>query len=373
MKIVLCNNNLSGLYLFRRDIYKYYVQKGCEVIVLYPKSLNEPNYHQKVSEFCRCIAVDMYPNSQNIISDYKLYRQVRRIYQIEKPDIVINYTVKPNIYSALAASSLGIRTIDVMAGLGYVFDGESLKKRIARKLYKFGLNKAEKVIVLNKDNYNSIVDKYVDRERLILFEGGEGVNMDEYPYRENHFENIHFLMIARLLYDKGFQQFVDAAKIVKQYYPNVKFEILGSLSEDSPSGVKKTILNSYIQDGVIDYLGVTDDVPSFVLRDGVVVVVPSYYMEGMNRALMEACAMGRPIITTSMPGCMEMVEDGRTGYCITPRSSEDLARACFNFIKLSEDEKEAMAIRSYEKCKKQFDVKNVLQKYDHIIYKEELM
>ena len=368
MKIAFCNNNLSGFHLFREDVYKHYLEKGCEVIVLYPRSLNEQSYFLKVSEYCRCIAVDMYPNSQNLIADYKLYKQIRKIYEAEKPDIVINYTIKPNIYSALAASNLGIRTIDIMAGLGYVFDGKSLKKTLARKLYKFGLNKAEKVIVLNQENYDTVVDKYVDRNRLILFEGGEGVNMEKYPYKENLFDNTRFLMVARLLYDKGFQQFVDAARIVKQQYPDVKFELLGPLSEDCPTGVKKTILDSYIQEGVIDYLGVTNDVPSYVLRDGIVVVVASYYMEGMNRALMEACSMGRPIITTNMPGCKEMVEDGHSGYCITPRSSEDLAQACIKFLELSKDKKEAMARRSYEKCKKQFDVKIVLQKYDQIIY-----
>lgn len=367
MKIALCNNNLSGIYLFRRDIYKHFVNQGFEVIVLYPKSLHEATYYELISQYCRCIAIDMYPNSQNPIVDCKLYFQLRKIYKEEKPDIVFNYTIKPNIYSALAASSLGIRTIDMMAGLGYVFTGESLRKRLARKLYKLGLSQAEKVIVLNRDNYEIVVNKYVNKERLILFDGGEGVNMAEYPYRESCFDNTRFLMVARLMYEKGFQQFVDAARIVKQYYPDVKFELLGPLSEDSPSGVKKSVLDSYIDSGIIDYLGETNDVPSFVLRDGTVVVVASYYMEGMNRSLMEACSMGRPIITTNMPGCKELVDDGTSGYCVAPKSSEELAEACFKFLKLSKEEKETMARNSYNKCKKQFDVEIVLRKYDDII------
>lgn len=367
MKIAFCNNNLSGIFLFRKDVLKHYAERGFEVIVLYPKSSDEQTYLEKISKYCRCVAIDMFPNCQNFIWDIKLYRQLKSIYKVEKPDVVINFTIKPNIYSALAANSLGIKVIDVMAGLGYVFDGNSFKKKLARLLYKYGLNKAQKVIVLNQNNYNIIVNKYVCRNKLVLFESGEGVNMDEYPYKENKFINIRFLMVARLLYDKGFQQFVDAARIVKAEYPNVSFELLGGLCEDSPTGVKKDVLQNYINEGVISYLGETNDVPSYVLRNGTVVVVASYYMEGMNRALMEACSMGRPIITTNLPGCKEMVDDGKNGFCVEPRNTKALAEACIKFIELSCEEKEKMARASYKKCKKQFDVKLVIKKYDELL------
>lgn len=367
MKIVFCNNNLSGIYLFRRDVVKHFVDKGCEVVLIYSKSLNDNLYEEKLKKNCRCIAVDMHPNSQNLLADYFLYRDLKRIYKKEKPDVVINYTIKPNIYSALAANSLNIRTVDIMAGLGYVFDGNSLKKKLARMLYKVGLSAAEKVIVLNQDNYNAVVDKYVKRNKLIQFKGGEGVNMAEYPYKKDEFETTRFLMVARLLYNKGYQQFVDAARIVKQSYRDVKFELLGGFSENAPTGVAKVVLEKHVKEGVIDYLGETSDVPSFVLREGTVVVVASFYMEGMNRALMEACSMGRPIITTNMPGCKEMVEDGKNGYCVEPKSAQALADACIKFLNLSRDEKETMARMSYEKCKRLFDVNLVIEKYDEII------
>lgn len=367
MKIIFCSNNLSGIYLFRKDILKHYINKGNEVIVIYPKSSNKQIYLEKISRLCRCIAVDMLPNSQNPIIDFKLYKQLKALYKTERPDFVINFTIKPNIYSALAANSLGIKVIDMIAGLGYVFQGNSIKKKLARLLYKYGLSKAQKVIVLNKNNYNIIADRYVDRHKLVLFEGGEGVNMNEYPYKENEFKNTRFIMVARLLYDKGFQQFVDAAKIVKAKYPDISFELLGGFSEDSPTGVKKEELQKYINEGIINYLGRTNDVQSYVLRNGTVVVVASYYMEGMNRALMEACSMGRPIITTDMPGCREMVDDGVNGYCIEPRNSKALAEACIKFIELPREKKESMAKASHEKCKRQFDVALVIKKYDELL------
>lgn len=367
MKIVFCNNNISGFYLFRKDIVKHLWKEGHKILLLYPEITEIPEYKDALKVFCRCIPIKMFPNQSAIIDDYALYKEIKNIYKKEKPDIVFNYTIKPNIYSALAAHRLGIKVVSMMAGLGYAFCGNSIKKKLIRKFYRIGLRAADRVIVLNMHSYKTIVGKYVNKDKLILFPGGEGVNMDEYPFQDNRFEEIHFLMIARLLYDKGYQEFVEAAKVVKQQYPNVHFELLGGLSEDSPTGVSKEKLTEDIEAGIIEYLGVTNDVPKAVLRDGVVVVVASYYMEGMNRALMEACSMGRPIITTDMPGCKEMVEDGINGYCVPPKNANALADACIKFLSLEDENKRKMAHASYEKCRSQFDVKNVISNYKTII------
>lgn len=367
MKIAFCNNNIGGFYDFRKDVVEHFFNKGYEVILLFPRSKDNTTKRRDLSKHCRCIPVTMEPNGYNFFIDFRTFFQILRIYRNEKPDIVFNYTVKPNIYSSLAAKCLGIPVISMMAGLGYIFDGESFKKKLARWFYKIGLNASSRVIVLNQDNYNFLAARFIDRNKLILFEGGEGVNMQMYPYNENKFDEIHFLMIARIMYDKGYRQFVDAAKIVKQRFPNVYFELLGGLSPDSPTGVPVDVVQRDVADGYIDYLGESLDVPSIVLRDGVVVVVASYYMEGMNRALMEACSMGRPIITTNMPGCKELVDDGKTGFCVEPRDSQALADACIAFISLKQNEKEAMSLASFRKCKMSFDVKYVLQKYDKIV------
>lgn len=367
MKIAFCNNNIFGFYVFRKDIARHFFEQGHEIILLYPENAEDFGFLPKLSAFCRCIPISMQPNRQNILKDYALYKEIKKIYKRERPDIVFNYTIKPNIYSGLAARSLGIKVVSMMAGLGYAFSDNSIKKRLMRMFYQYGLNAADRVIVLNQNNYDTIVNRYVNENRLILFPGGEGVNMSEYPYKENHFNEIHFLMIARLLYDKGYQEFVDASKIVKKQYPDVHFELLGSLSEDSPTGVPKEQLDEDIRSGLVEYLGVTDDVPSIVSRDGVVVVVASFYMEGMNRALMEACSMGRPIITTDMPGCKEMVDNGKSGYCVKPRDAQSLADACLRFIALPESDKKLMAQASYEKCKSQFDVKTVINNYKMIV------
>jgi len=176
-----------------------------------------------------------------------------------------------------------------------------------------------------------------------------------------------FLMIARILYDKGYQEFVDAAYIVKKKYPNIRFELLGELDESSPMGVSKTILDKDVASGKIEYLGVTNDVPSFLRRENVVVVLVSSYLEGLNRGLMEACAMGKPIITSDIPGCKEVVDDSINGFIVPAKNSELLANAMIKYIELPLEDKERMKRASYEKAVRQFDVKHIIKQYDNII------
>lgn len=176
-----------------------------------------------------------------------------------------------------------------------------------------------------------------------------------------------FLMVARVLYDKGYQEYVNAAAVVKQKYPDIKVELLGAMDENSPMGVPKSVLDQDVADGKITYLGVTNDVPSYLRREKVVVVIVSSYREGLNRALMEACAMGKPIITTDIPGCKETVDEGINGFLVPIKNASALADAMIKYIELSDEEKEKMKRASYQKAVKQFDVKHVLEQYDKII------
>lgn len=367
MKLLFCNNNIDGFTCFRYDIVKHFKNLGHDIILVYPACTEIETYYNKLKAICRMVPLNFDPNGQNPLNDLRFFKSLFGLYKRERPDIVFNYTIKPNIYSSIAAKCLGIKTVSMMAGLGYVFEGNSIAKRIARLLYKVGLTCSDKVFVLNQNNYDRVVANLVPKNKLLLLRGGEGVNMDDYPYRPNIFETTRFLMVARLLYDKGYKEFVEAARIVKKEFPSIHFELLGWLSEDSPKGVKKSTLEADVASGAVDYLGVTTDVPSIVLRDGVVVVVASFYMEGMNRALMEACSMGRPIITTNMPGCREMVDHEKNGFLVEPCNSRSLADACLSFLRMSKSEKERMAQASFEKCKNQFDVTDVIKVYDCVV------
>ncbi|NVK93102.1 glycosyltransferase family 4 protein [Bacteroides sp. L10-4] len=366
-KILFCNNCLSGLIHFRKEVIDEYEKMGYEIVIVVAKQKVTEVELEKLSKKWKVNLVSLSPNSINPFSDLKYFWELYMIYKKELPDIIFHYTIKPNIYGTIAARLLKLPCVAMVAGLGYVFEGNSLKKRIGRSLYKFSLRRSNKIICLNAANAEVLLNgNYCKPNNLIWFKGGEGVNLDLYPYKPMRFETTKFLMIARVLYDKGYTEYVEAAKIIKRKYPNIEIELLGALATDSPMGVPEEIVKSDHNNGFINYLGTTNDVPSYVLRDGVVVVLVSKYLEGLNKSLMEACSMGRPIITTTNPGCQETVENGVNGFLIPPGNHIALAEAMIKFIELPQNRKKEMAEASNAKAKKDFDIRIVLDYYKSI-------
>lgn len=368
MKIVFSDNRLGGLLGFRIDVIRHFIAQGNKVILLAPKARSQWDRVGTMIPECRVIEVPMSPHGMNPIKDISLFAQYIRIYKTERPDLVFNYTIKPNIYSCLAARICGIKVIDMLAGLGYIFTEGGLTKSIGRRIYRFALRRAHRVFVLNRDNRDFIVrERYALRERTVMLPGGEGINLEAYPYKEEPFEEpVRFLMIARVLYDKGYREFVKAAKTIHKSRPEVTFELLGPIDTDSPTRVPPEEVEQDVKAGHIHYLGFSNNVQDYVLRDGVVVVLPSYG-EGLNRSLMEACSMGRPIITSDIAGCKEMVEDGRSGYLVVPYDSQSLASAFDRFLKLRREERQQMSRRSHQLAIERFDVRLAIDIYDQLV------
>ena len=371
MKIFLCDNRLGGLLGFRGDVINHLLKQGYAVTLVAPDVCTEWDKIGKEDiKDVNIKYVNMRPNSLNPIWDILLFLQYFTLYRKEKPDVVINYTIKPNIYSSFAADLNNCNTICMVAGLGYMFKGNSILKRFGRWLYKKGLSKAIKVFTLNQENHKILIEqKIVNSEKLILLHGGEGVNLSKYKYSNSDFSSkITFLMISRILYDKGYREFVEAAKTIKREYKDfISFELLGPTAYDSPMGVSKEEFEKDMNSDTVKYLGVTDNVPLYLGRTNVVMVLPSYYPEGLSRSLMEACAMGRPVIASNIPGCKETVEDGKNGYLIEPRSSESLVKKIEEFLKLDETKKREMGRQSRNIAEKKFDVNHVISEYDKII------
>ena len=359
---------MSMLLNFRGNIIRHYVDIGHDVMLIYPAITHREELMSCIPETVRMVQVKVDPHGTGIIRDIFYLQTLCRIYKKERPDVVFHYTIKPNIYGSIAARIAKVPLkVAMVAGLGYIFEGRGFIKKIARILYKIGLRQVDRVIALNASNRNLLVEKgYVRSRNMLLFPCGEGVDLNKFSCDTDNFSHIRFLMIARVLYDKGYREFIEAARMVGNRHPNVDFELLGSLDEKNPAGVPHEMVERETKDGGIRYLGVSDNVPAVLGRDGVVSVLASFH-EGLSRSLMEALAMGRPIITTDIPGCREMVEEGLNGYLVKPRNVEALADAMERFIALPLENKIAMGKASHRKAVEEYDIQFVIHCYDRIL------
>lgn len=367
MKILFNNNVLSGLLSFREDVIKHFIDKGCDVVLIAP-NVHDRTVLNRVPEKAKLILIEMERNSKNPFNDINYLLKLIRIIRCENPDYVFNYTIKPNIYGSIACKFLGVPSSAMLAGLGYTFSHNGFVAKIGRSLYKYALRFPQYVLFLNKNNVETAKRiKLCNSKKIIWLEGGEGVNLTKYGYHDNSSQEIKFLFVARLLKEKGYCEFVDAAREIKKSYPKVRFLVAGGLSLTSPGHVTEEEFDQNRREGIVEHLGNVSDMPKLYSMPGIVVVIPSYYSEGLNRSLMEACSAGKPIITTDMPGCRETVVDGKNGFLVKPRDVKDLISAMTNVIQLNEDQMSSMSLASRKLAEEKFDVKKVIAIYDEII------
>lgn len=365
--ILFCDNTLWGLVNFRGVVIEYFIKKGYKVILVAPQRADS-DMKAEVPIGVRYIPVELGRSSQNPINDMKYFFSLYSIYKRERPDYIFHYTIKPNIYGTLAARLLKIKSTAMMAGLGYVFMEDNVVNRLARSLYRFALRYSNKVFLLNKQNIEQVISKGICRaDNIIFLQGGEGVDLKYFPFVDNNSDEITFLMIGRILWEKGYGEFVETAKRMKLINSKLKFELLGPIDESFPDSVSRKKIEEDEKNGYISYLGFTDDVRAHLKRKGIVIVLPSFYGEGLNRSLMEACAMGKPIITTDIPGCRETVRDGFNGYLVPIKNVDALIAAMNTYCNLSIEERVACSMNSRKWAEECFDVKNVIKEYEKLI------
>jgi glycosyltransferase involved in cell wall biosynthesis len=287
-----------------------------------------------------------------------------RAFRQLRPDVVISYTMKPVIYGGIAARLAGVPDRHaLMTGLGYVFADPDPKgkRRLIRslsvRLYRAGLHGTGRVFVYNGADEDDIRRfSMLDDNAKLIRVAGTGVNLERFPHRPTPEGGVRFLMIARLLADKGVREFVAAAKRLKPDYPDAEFRILGPL-DPNPEGIKAEEIAEWGRDGVVDYLGETNDVRPY-LADASVFVLPSYYREGIPRSILEAMATGRPVITTTLPGCADTVEDGVSGFLVPPRDDAALAGAMRRFLE-DPSPAEPMGLAARARAEAVFDIHKV--------------
>nr|BBJ04617.1 glycosyl transferase family 1 [Marinobacter nauticus] len=338
MRIVLLGTTVACVIGFRGELIKDLVARGHEV---YAFALD---YNQESSSrVAKLGAVPVnYAFSRaglNPIGDFlntlRLKRQLKRL----GPDVVLTYFAKPVIFGTIAARLAGIRrVVGMLEGLGYVFTddpaGESLKDRLLRhvqvSLYRLSLPLLERLIFLNRDDPKDLVERHGLRVKESTVLGGIGLDLDRFNYSVPEINPVTFLFVGRLLKEKGINEYVEAARLTKERFPETRFLVLGGLDEENPGGLSKKELMLLVERNVVEYPGYVEDVPEWI-RQASVFVLPSY-REGLPRSTQEAMAMGRAVITTDVPGCRETVENHDNGILVPAGDVQSLADAMAHFI-----------------------------------------
>lgn len=365
-KICFFNNNFSGMVHFRLEVVQRFLDKGYAVSVIAPEG-EKGEVLGRLPAGVKCIPVKMNRTSTNPVKDLVLFCQILKVLKAEKPDYLFNYTIKPNVYGALAAKILGIRCTDMIAGLGYTFTNNNLSSIIARTLYRVAGKCAVTIVVLNKSNYDAVLSKRIcKKDKLDLFTGGEGVDLNRYPFYSNGSDKTKFVFVGRLIEEKGYYEFVEAASQVLQKREDVEFRVVGGFDLDYPRCVTKEQVEKDVREKGIIYDGSIADMSKIYSQKGVVIVIPSYYSEGLNRSLMEGCSSGKPIITTDWPGCRETVRDRGNGYLIEPKNVDSLVSAIEKYLALSVEEKEKFSLASRRLAEREFNVESVIAYYENL-------
>nr|WP_236643677.1 glycosyltransferase family 4 protein [Sphingorhabdus soli] len=296
------------------------------------------------------------------IADLRTFLAYRDIMRTVRPDAFLGWTIKPNIYGGLAARSLGIPAIANISGLGTAFIRDNMLTKVVSGLYRFGLARARTVFFQNATDRDLFVERSMVRERQTCLLPGSGIDLARFATAEPDLrEKGHFLMIARLLGDKGVREFVAAARLLKARGLRARFGLLGFLDVANRTAITRSEVDAWVAEGLIDYHPPVEDVRAMIATADAV-VLPSY-REGTSRVLLEACALARPVIATDVPGCREIVDDGVNGFLCAARDPVSLAAAMEKLLKLDDGQWIAMASAARLKVEAEFAEQRVFDAY----------
>lgn len=361
--ILIISSHAPSLINFRLPLIKELLRKGNKVSIATTKYKFTDNLQNQLIDLG--IKINIFSLSRsglNLFRDFKSFREMRTIIQNCNPDILIAYTAKPVIYTGIILKNFPkISYYPLITGLGYAFTSDNnfkrtILKNLMIKLYKEGLKSASKVIFQNTDDKNLFNKlKIIKKKNLLRVVNGTGVDLKAYPFSTLPSKPI-FLMISRLLVDKGVREYVQAAKIVRSRFPRAIFQLAGYFDEN-PSGISLNELKFWIKQKNIQYLGEIESVRS-ILKSCRYYVLPSY-REGTPRSTLEALSTGRPVITTDVPGCRETVINKKNGLLVPPKNPKALAKAMITLLEQKDKAIKSMAKQSYLIAKKKYKIEKV--------------
>ena len=368
MKIAIIGTVASSIHGFRSDLIKELVNKDCEVYTFFAE-YNFGDIEKIEALGAIPVVYNIHRSGLNPLTDIKATIELAKNLKRIRPDIVFSFAAKAVVFGTIAAKLARIpRTVGMIEGLGYTFTDQphglsiriNLIKRTQVLLYKVALPQLDELIFLNPDDSKDLLDKYSIKVKRVEILGGIGLNLEDYNYSNTYPVTPTFIFIARLLAEKGIHDYIAAARIVKESYPNTKFIVLGAIDEQSLGALKDSELNKYVESNIIEHLGHVDNVSEWIAKSSVF-VLPSYYREGVPRSTQEAMATGRAVITTDVPGCRETVVDGVNGFLVGKWDPEALAEKMIYFIE-NPEQIAIMGNESYKIAQEKFDAEKVNQR-----------
>lgn len=352
--VLILVNKQTTVVNFRLEVVAGLVSAGYNVIVSVPEG-------DRLSEIeavgATVIPIRLEKDSTDPIKDILLMMEYRRLIRKTKADVVLTYTIKPNVYGGMAAASLKIPYVANITGLGTALVGKGALQKIALALYKVGFSRISKVFFQNEENMAFFEERGIARGKYELLPGS-GVNLTKFSVLDYPPEDtVDFAFISRIRKEKGIDQYIAAARVIGKKYPNTRFHVCGFGDEHYES-----LMTELHKEGVIIYHGLLNDV-RVMLKDVHCVVHPTYYPEGMSNVLLEGASSGRPIISTDHPGCREAIDDGVNGFIVNKCDSDDLIDKIERFMALSYEQKREMGLKGREKVAREFDRNTVVERY----------
>lgn len=359
---MLSSNSLWNIANFRSHIVNRLIEKGYRPLVVAPASPTE------LADFAipvEVVTLSFERSGRNPWSDLALLLRYRRLIRAHRPLAYLGWTIKPNIYGAIAARLCGVPAVLNVSGLGTAFLGGGLFSSFTSALYRLAFVRAAVVFFQNADDQRLFLDRGIVRPSQARLLPGSGIDLQHFLPSDLPAGPPRFLLIARLLGDKGVREYVGAARRLRTRNPDWRFQLLGPIDEANRSAVAADELQRWVSEGVIDYAGAASDVRPFIAA-ATAVVLPSY-REGLPRTLLEGAAMGRPLIATDVPGCRDVVQDGSNGFLCAPRDMASLSAAMERFGMLSEDDRAGMGRRSRALVDRKFSQERVSEAYLHAL------
>jgi glycosyltransferase involved in cell wall biosynthesis len=360
MHIVFTANTSWNIWNFRRPLLKAFLADGHRITVIAPPD--------ETCKMLSCLGCSVRPLAMdakglNPLGGLALARRFHGLFKTDRPDVVLSYTIKNNLFATIAARRLNVPVIPNVTGLGTAFLSGGFLQHVAEFLYRRAFDQLGVVFFQNADDRDLFIERRLVRKDQAQLLPGSGIDLEYFAAANLAMRDDApvFLMIARLLRDKGVEEFVEAARMVRKEHSEARFQLLGAIGSENRTAIDEIRVRGWVAEGVVEYLGTASDVRP-AIADATCVVLPSY-REGAPRTLIEAASMARPLITTDVPGCRSVVDPDISGFLCEARNSESLAGAIRRFLDLSRDERLGMGQAGRAKMEKEFSETRVVSAY----------